>query len=146
MPKPAGISPPETLRLQLACALTEVRRAARATRVFLIQAGCAEDDIVACELALVEGCNNAINYAAPGRAGEPVIIEVDCRPDEVEMRVTDHTAGFDLPGRIDLPDPDVESGRGLYLIHSLMDSVQYCRRDTENVLVLRKTRQPIRPV
>jgi anti-sigma regulatory factor (Ser/Thr protein kinase) len=42
--------------------LAEVRRAAETVRKFLKQQSCADADVMDCELALVEACNNAIQY------------------------------------------------------------------------------------
>jgi anti-sigma regulatory factor (Ser/Thr protein kinase) len=67
-------------------------------------------------------------------------MEVLCDRNEVELRITDHTPGFDWPDRSTLPDPETESGRGLYLIRALMDYANYLRSPGENVLVLKKTR------
>ena len=58
----------------------------------------------------------------------------------IELRVTDHTAGFDLPSPEILPDPGREHGRGIYLIRSVMDEVLYRRSAGENVMVMRKRR------
>jgi serine phosphatase RsbU (regulator of sigma subunit) len=59
------------------------------------------------------------------------------------MRVTDHTAGFEWPARIALPEPDSERGRGLYLIGTLMRNVRYLRSAEENLLVMRHPRARI---
>ena len=69
-----------------------------------------------------------------------MVVEVTCGPKLFEVRVTDHTPGFEWPETIDLPPPESESGRGLFLIHSLMDSAQYLRGRGENILVMRKSR------
>jgi serine phosphatase RsbU (regulator of sigma subunit) len=57
----------------------------------------------------------------------------------VEFHITDHTPGFDWPAETKLPEPDAEHGRGLFIIHSLMDGVTYLRGNQENRLILRKT-------
>jgi serine phosphatase RsbU (regulator of sigma subunit) len=54
------------------------------------------------------------------------------------MHVIDHTDGFDWPDIVELPAPEQESGRGLFIIHSLMDRAIYLRGIGENRLVLRK--------
>src|SRR5512147_1691417 len=117
----SALSPPG-LRVRLACDLGQVREAASSVRQFLIGQGCAEADVLDCELALVEACNNAIKYAPAEARTLPVAVEVSCSAAEIELRVSDHTAGFDWPEQVTLPDPDSESGRGLYLIHSVVDS------------------------
>jgi serine phosphatase RsbU (regulator of sigma subunit)/anti-sigma regulatory factor (Ser/Thr protein kinase) len=104
-----------------------------------VEQGCGEDTLTACDLALVEACNNAIQYAPESARTRPVSVEVIRTPEQLEVRVTDHTLGFEWPEKIELPTPESESGRGLFLIQSLMDSALYLRGPGENTLVLRKT-------
>jgi len=129
------------LRLSAACSLAEVPHVAQAAHRFLAEEGCAETEIMDCEIALVEACNNAVQYAAATARGLPLGLEISCRKTEIELRVTDHTPGFDWPKAATLPDSDREHGRGLYLISSLMDEAQYLRKRGENVLVLRRRRE-----
>jgi anti-sigma regulatory factor (Ser/Thr protein kinase) len=70
-----------------------------------------------------------------------VVVELSVGRAEIELRVTDHGPGFSWPGRIELPKPEDENGRGLYLIRRVMDSVKYERRSGRNVLVLRMKRR-----
>jgi len=126
------------LRLSLACDLTEVRPAILAVHGFLAEQGLAPAELSACELSLAEGCNNAINYAR--EVSLPIEIEVISSATRVELRVNDHTPGFDWPGRVELPDPESERGRGLYLIQSLMDGAEYFRGVGRNCLWMRKNR------
>lgn len=135
----SGASRPAALRFVLPCDLSHVRQASQTVHQFLVEQGCGEDILTACDLALVEACNNAIQYAPESARTRPVSIEVIRTPEQLEVRVTDHTAGFEWPEKIDLPTPESESGRGLFLIQSLMDSVLYLRGPGENTLVLRKT-------
>ena len=58
----------------------------------------------------------------------------------MEACVLDHTPGFDLPAQVELPPPDSEGGRGLYLIKTLCDHAGYFRGGGENRLELKKKR------
>ena len=91
-----------------------------------------------CELALVEACSNAIQYADGRGKEDGVIIDASLKKAEVELRVTDHTAGFKWPERASLPDAESEKGRGIFLIQSLMDSTEYLKGPDTNVLIIRK--------
>ena len=128
------------LRLSLACDLAEVLPAIRAVRGFLAEQGLGEKELAACELALAEACNNAINYASDAARTKPVEVEAICNTAGIELLVNDHTPGFDWPKRVELPDVESERGRGLFLIQSLMDSSEYFRGCQENLLRLRKNR------
>lgn len=137
------MSPPDqrshTLRLQLECDPAAVRRAAADVRAFLKAQKMPERDIWACELAFVEGCNNAIQHTPAKDAHKLLSIELLWRGAVLELRIHDHTAGYDFPLESTLPPAEAERGRGLYLIRSLMDNVRYVRNNSTNCLVLEKT-------
>lgn len=126
------------LRLHLDCNFAEVRRGAAKIREYLHNCGLLEKDIWACELAFVEGCNNAVQHTPGAQRSRQLLVEV-CRHGKVlELRIIDHTAGCDFPEQSTLPGAECESGRGIFLMRSLMDDVTYLRRDSSNCLVLKK--------
>ncbi len=127
--------------MALACDLAKVRQAVDALQAFLIARGCAEEERLDCELALVEACNNAIEYATEAGRSKPVLVEAVVNARQIEMRVTDHTAGFEWGLRPKLPASDSETGRGLFLIRRLMEESGYSRGRDENTLVMRKQRK-----
>jgi serine/threonine-protein kinase RsbW len=141
MPGPPSPQRSGVTRLCLACCLAEVQGTARAARSFLADQGCGDSELIDYELALVEACNNAIEHAGKEGRNRSVVVEIWCNRKEVELRITDHTAGFEWPEQTMLPDSQRESGRGLYLIRALMDYAQYFRGAGENVLVIRKRRR-----
>ena len=126
------------LRLSLEGDISQVRDVAEQIQKFLLCHRCDEQARSDCELAVVEGCNNAIKHRLPGAGQQPVVVEVIVEPTQIELRITDHGPGFAWPKTAELPSPDRESGRGLYLIRRLMDSANYLRGTDENVLVLQK--------
>ena len=128
------------LRLEAACEFTAVRAATKSLCDWLAENGLPEAEIGAWELALVEAANNAVKYAGVEARTRPVVLEISGGERDLEARITDHTAGFDWPEKVALPDAEAESGRGLFLIKSLMDSAVYLRAPGENVLVLRRAR------
>ena len=132
---------PASLRLELAGDLSQVRPASGAVHDFLAECGWSDEDLIPVDLALVEACNNALEYAGETGRGKPVVIHTQVDGNEVEIRIHDHTPGFEWPERAQLPSPESESGRGIYLIQSTMDSAAYFRGAGENVLVLRKRRE-----
>ena len=116
-----------SLRLEVPCEFSAVRAATLAVRDWLAEKGLPEADLGGRELALVEAANNAVKYADEKARQLPVTIEISCGERDVEARITDHTAGFEWPAEVDLPDMDSESGRGLFLMKSLTDHVAYLR-------------------
>ncbi len=130
-----------THRISFRCDLAEARTATRALCAFLAEQPLDESELFACELCLAEACNNAIQYAVDGARQEAVVAEAVCTLGWVELRVTDHTAGFALPaGPLVVPTPGREHGRGLFIIRSMMDEVRYLRGEKDNTLIMRKNR------
>ena len=136
---------PATLRLAFAPEAASARAVSRAIRVFLAEQGVLEKELFSCELCIAEACNNAIAYAEGSARGLKPVAEALVTPDQIELRVTDHTAGFVLPERIAQPSPLNESGRGLFIIQSAMDEVRYLRGTNENILIMRKRRRANQP-
>ncbi len=122
------------------CELAAVREACRQSRAGLAGAGVSEEELGHWELILAEAGNNAVNYALGRQKHLPVGFEFNIASEWVEACVIDHTPGFDFPEQVELPPPDSEDGRGLYLIKTLTDTVGYFRGRGENRLILRKNR------
>ncbi|HUL51405.1 MAG TPA: SpoIIE family protein phosphatase [Candidatus Nitrosotalea sp.] len=131
---------PVVLRLLLPCDLSAVRPATVALRSFLAEQGVPGEELVACELALAEACNNAIAYTTEEGRNQRIAVEAQCSPSTIDLRVTDHTPGFDWPEQIALPTSSSERGRGIFLIDSLVDRANYLRGRGENCLVMTKSR------
>src|SRR4051812_32704820 len=83
------------LKLSLACDLASVRPACLSAVEFLAVQHVHPDHLGACELALVEACNNAILYARSDSLQFSIDIELVCQPPLLEMQIIDHTDGFD---------------------------------------------------
>lgn len=132
------------LRVEFQCSLNAARAAGTEVRQFLAAEGLTDSELDGWELAIVEGANNAVNYTPELRRDLSVVIEAAIGSSCTEVRITDHTDGFDFPDVADLPDGDAESGRGLFLIRALSDSADYLRGRNANVLILSKNRERAR--
>jgi serine phosphatase RsbU (regulator of sigma subunit)/anti-sigma regulatory factor (Ser/Thr protein kinase) len=128
------------LQLRLACEIEQVRPVAEKACKFFRARGLTNAEVMSCELALVEACNNAVRYANPSRQFDPIEIELHCDESLVEIRVHDHTDGFELPQKAELADEESENGRGIFIMQSIMDSVGYSVGIGENILTMRKHR------
>src|SRR5438552_2499297 len=124
-----------TCRLSLPAELEAVRETVRLARRFLAEQQVAGQELIACELALVEACNNAVACSPAG-----IEIELCCDSNLVEMHVIDHGSGFDWPEEVRLPEVSEEHGRGLFIIKSLMQEVFYLRGRGQNRLIMRLPR------
>ncbi|NUJ80654.1 ATP-binding protein [Methylocystis sp. FS] len=90
-------------------------------------------------LALTEAVANAIQYSSAANSPDSVRISFSVEDANLSVRVFDHGEGFDLAA---LPTPEIdelrERGRGIFFIRSVMDSVQYHKTESGNVLEMRK--------
>jgi serine phosphatase RsbU (regulator of sigma subunit)/anti-sigma regulatory factor (Ser/Thr protein kinase) len=136
---------PATLRLAFAPDAASARAVAEAIRSFLAEQGVPEKELFSYELCIAEASNNAIKYAEGAARSLHPVAEALFTPDQIELRMTDHTAGFVLPERIPQPSPLSDSGRGLFIIQSVMDEVRYLRGTKENILIMRKRRRANQP-
>lgn len=90
-------------------------------------------------LVLTEAMTNAIKHGSSHRRKSAIKISIQLHNNELCIRVEDKGEGFDLTK---VPQPDLDnpsdSGLGLFFIKNLMDTVQYYRAKTSNVLEMRK--------
>lgn len=93
-------------------------------------------------LVLTEAMVNAIRHANANDPQEEVVVRITISDNELIMLVFDHGQGFDIgsiPEQVCLDAQLLdEHGRGLFIMRSLMDSVQYRKVDGGNVLEMRK--------
>ncbi|MDA8414773.1 MAG: ATP-binding protein [Desulfobacteraceae bacterium] len=91
-------------------------------------------------VVLTEALVNAIKHASASAPDNQVQIRINVRDKELVIRVYDNGQGFDLdlvPAN-GCPDPLNERGRGIFIIRSLMDSVEYKKANGGNVLEMKK--------
>jgi serine/threonine-protein kinase RsbW len=79
-------------------------------------------------LAVEEALVNAIEHGSNHKKDLPVVISYMVDKDKIEIEVEDQGKGFDLNNTSDPRDREnlmKEGGRGIFLMHKLMDSVSY---------------------
>jgi serine/threonine-protein kinase RsbW len=85
-------------------------------------------------LVLTEAMANAIQHANVDNPAKEVHIEISIVSKRLIIRVFDFGTGFDVQQYIKPSHPLDEHGRGIYLIHTIMDEILY--NPTENGHVL----------
>jgi serine/threonine-protein kinase RsbW len=87
-----------------------------------------DDDLFAVHLAIEEATVNAIKHGNKQNADKAVTIEYEVAPEKIDVVVTDQGHGFD-PETIEDPRRGKNiyktGGRGVLLIKSYMDTVEY---------------------
>jgi serine/threonine-protein kinase RsbW len=105
--------------------------------------GFADSDVDDISIALTELVNNAIHHGNKNDKNKKVTVRFYFKDGILSVSITDEGEGFS-PDTINDPlHPDnimAESGRGLYLVRSLMDDVNYniSKKGTEIVMFKKK--------
>ncbi len=102
-------------------------------RYALKEVGVADEAIFDIELALSEACTNVIAHSGPGDAYE---VAVSIKAERCELRITDTGRGFDhVTIREHRAGQDAERGRGMALMQSVMDRVDFLSEPERGTLV-----------
>jgi serine/threonine-protein kinase RsbW len=89
-------------------------------------------------LVLTEAMANAILHANEGDPAKDVHIEISIVKQNLIIKVFDFGSGFDIEKYIEPGHPLDDHGRGIYLIHSIMDEINYMPTENGHVLEMRK--------
>jgi len=89
-------------------------------------------------LVLTEAMANAIQHANEGDPAKEVHIEISIIAKQLIIKVFDFGQGFDIKQFVEPRHPLEEHGRGIYLIHTIMDSISYIPTEKGHVLQMKK--------
>lgn len=112
----------------------ELRHAVEEVEALAKVVGLLPDDVESFTLALWEALANAVIHGNRGREGGRIWLRYGIEPERLWARVRDEGEGFDSSR---LPDPREsanlmsESGRGILMIRSLCDEVEWSRGGRE---------------
>lgn len=122
-----------TVALQLPRDRLSVPVTRHLTRAALAEVGVLEEDAELVELVLAEACANVVEHSGPGDNYE---VAMTVSPAVAEIRVVDEGRGFDhrtLGGG--MADPAAARGRGIALMHALVDQVLFESRPEVGTVV-----------
>ena len=145
-------SPPDPsaqeIELSIDSRLADVALLGGAVRGVAAVLGFGEAELYHLELCLVEAASNSVRHAYLSEAGHPVRVRITADARGIEMRVADR--GRPIPAERRTPpvlevDPRNlealhEGGRGVFLMHTLMDEVRFATDDGWNEVILVKRR------
>ena len=131
------------LEISLANDLQEVAGAAARIDSWCESNALSPDIAYAVNLSIDEILTNTISYGYDDEEPHRIEIVVRRENDELVVVIVDDSRAFDPTVT---PDPDLEAsleerdvgGLGLFLVHQMMDRVQYERVDERNVVTLTK--------
>jgi serine/threonine-protein kinase RsbW len=105
--------------------------------------GTVRDDIT---LAVYEGCANVIEHAYADSTARDIEVELEILESEAIIFIYDSGHPFRPPDKSpdvwELIDRGADGGLGLWMIHNLMDEVNFYNRDGLNVLEMKKGYKP----
>jgi serine/threonine-protein kinase RsbW len=121
----------QTTRLVLPSHIEAVADAAAAVMDFIRNCGVSEEAAFGIEMALREAVTNAMVHGNQEDESKFVELIFNCHDNELEVEVRDQGEGFD-PARV--PDPTnaenllKTSGRGIFLMRTFMDEIEWLNR------------------
>ena len=132
------------LEIALANELREIVAAAAKLDAFCEEHELAPEIAYLVNLSIDEILTNTISYGYDDDEPHRIEIIVRLEPDSLVVVIVDDSAPFDLSAT---PEADVEAtledrevgGLGLFLVHQMMDKVEYERVDGCNVVTLTKS-------
>jgi len=138
----------ETLEISLVNDLKEIARVAEQIDEFCASRAIASEVAYAVNLALDEILTNTINYGYADDEPHQIELIVSLEVEALVIVIVDDSAAFDLSNA---PTPDVGAsleerplgGLGLFLVHQMMDSVEYRREGERNIVTLKKNRTAV---
>jgi serine/threonine-protein kinase RsbW len=144
MPEP--YSKPETIALRLPSRLELLGLLDRVTDSVSERLSFDEDARSQISMSVIEAGTNAIQHGHHRDATKPIDIEFRVLPDALEIVVHDSGAGFDLKtvnGNVTSPEHLLDQrGRGIYIMRSCMDQVEFAFSGTGTTCRLVKKRPP----
>jgi serine/threonine-protein kinase RsbW len=121
----------QTTRLVLPSHIEAVADAAAAGTDFIRNCGVSEELSFGIEMALREAVTNAMVHGNQEDESKSVEVIFNCHDNELEIEVRDQGEGFD-PAKV--PDPTnaenllKTSGRGIFLMRTFMDEIEWRNR------------------
>ncbi|MFL5260462.1 MAG: ATP-binding protein, partial [Hyphomicrobiales bacterium] len=131
------------LRLILSNDLAEIGRIASAVDSFCAERRIGPDVAYAVNLAIDELLTNTISYGYRDRARHTIEVVLGATANRLTLLIRDDAEPFD-PTLAAAPDIEAEiddravGGLGIYLVRTMMDSVEYRRSDGHNEVTLTK--------
>lgn len=98
----------------------------------------------AVEICVIEALNNVVKHAYQGDNTKWIDVSLNLNSKVLEIRITDEgksRTSFETP-TLDFDPEDInnlpEGGMGLYIIHQLMDEIDYQIINDKNIFILKK--------
>ena len=121
----------QTTRLVLPSHIEAVADAAAAATDFVQNCGVGEEAAFGIDMAVREAITNAVVHGNQEDEAKTVEVTLSCLGHELEIEIKDQGEGFDPTSVPDPTDPAnllKTSGRGIFLMRTFMDEVEWLNR------------------
>ncbi len=106
------------------------------------KAGLSKSTIADFAISVSEIVNNAIAYGSGGDSSTPITVKIEINQNEASIFIKDKGPGFNpdnLPSPLDKENLLKQVGRGIFIVRSLMNSVDFVITDDGTEVVLKKS-------
>jgi anti-sigma regulatory factor (Ser/Thr protein kinase) len=144
-----------SIQLEIDSDLENVALVALSVNTICLHAGLNQVHASMVELGIAEAVTNSIQHAYRGAAGNLISVAISAYPDRLEFEIVDKGIGLppDALDRLMEGAPEInfdldnfdtipEHGRGLQIIHDVMDGIEYTQDSTGNHLRLTRRMDP----
>ncbi len=118
----------QTFEMKIVSDPSQIHVVEKKLEEFFRKKGLDQDTIDNLGIATTEMVNNAIRHGNRGEGSQQVIVRFEKHPKKARVVVQDNGAGFDPNSLANPLDPEnlfKESGRGIFIVKSLMDDVRF---------------------
>ena len=106
------------------------------------KAGVSKSNIADFAISVSEIVNNAIAYGSGGDRTKPITVEIEINQNDATIIIKDTGPGFnpaDLPDPLDKDNLLKQVGRGIFIVRSLMNTVDFNITDIGTEVILKKS-------
>jgi len=106
------------------------------------KAGLSKSLIADFAISVSEIVNNAIAYGSGGDSSQPITVKIEINKNDASIVIKDKGPGFNpdnLPDPLDKENLLKQVGRGIFIVRSLMNSVDFVITDEGTEVVLKKS-------
>lgn len=131
---------PTSYEMEIPSVPSQIRKVERLTEKVANKIGFSQDEKDSLAIAVTEAVNNAIHHGNKNDPNKKVFVKLEAQENKLVVHVKDQGEGFN-PDKVSDPlKPEnllKESGRGIFILRTLMDDVKFSfsKQGTEIILI-----------
>lgn len=125
----------KSLELRIPADTRYISLVRRGVRSLAESAGFAREDVADMEVAVSEAVTNSVVHGSPDPDAAAVVVKCHTSGDYLVVEIEDHSTAEAIPSEPAICDTGQECGRGVLIMHALMD--ECCDSRTEHGIKVR---------